>query len=252
MEEEPSMHATGDPSKRNKPRRVKIHMSKLRAEQWQPCDPMICNPYMAKRPHRSFLVVARALGPRDIALVNEAARGASSVACNDRHRKLDFQHQVWRIERSLKEGGDAGRELYERLLRMMVWADNNLWGKLEKRRKVYPEIEFISYDATAGGPKYIEPHIDNDSVVTLVAMLTPREQFCGGVNYFKGTQSGEPDRGCELGCGDVVMFRGEALTHWISPVTSGLRTILPVSYTHLRAHETPEHLVCRLLLEKKK
>ena len=25
-----------------------------------------------------------------------------------------------------------------------------------------------------------------------------------------------------------------------------------VSYTHLRAHETPEQLVCRLLLEKKK
>ena len=28
--------------------------------------------------------------------------------------------------------------------------------------------------------------------------------------------------------------------------------VAPVSYTHLRAHETPEHLVCRLLLEKKK
>eukprot|EP01017_Pseudomicrothorax_dubius_P031066 TRINITY_DN3928_c0_g1_i4.p1 TRINITY_DN3928_c0_g1~~TRINITY_DN3928_c0_g1_i4.p1 ORF type:complete len:116 (-),score=2.73 TRINITY_DN3928_c0_g1_i4:19-366(-) len=28
--------------------------------------------------------------------------------------------------------------------------------------------------------------------------------------------------------------------------------LYPVSYTHLRAHETPEHLVCRLLLEKKK
>eukprot|EP00658_Telonema_sp_P-2_P028306 TRINITY_DN21710_c0_g1_i1.p1 TRINITY_DN21710_c0_g1~~TRINITY_DN21710_c0_g1_i1.p1 ORF type:complete len:172 (+),score=33.88 TRINITY_DN21710_c0_g1_i1:119-634(+) len=26
---------------------------------------------------------------------------------------------------------------------------------------------------------------------------------------------------------------------------------IAVSYTHLRAHETPEHLVCRLLLEKK-
>ena len=26
---------------------------------------------------------------------------------------------------------------------------------------------------------------------------------------------------------------------------------IPVSYTHLRAHETPEHIVCRLLLEKK-
>src|SRR5678816_3115049 len=27
--------------------------------------------------------------------------------------------------------------------------------------------------------------------------------------------------------------------------------IMPLAYTHLRAHETPEHLVCRLLLEKK-
>ena len=31
-----------------------------------------------------------------------------------------------------------------------------------------------------------------------------------------------------------------------------LKGKLAVSYTHLRAHETPEHLVCRLLLEKKK
>src|SRR5678815_2917482 len=31
-----------------------------------------------------------------------------------------------------------------------------------------------------------------------------------------------------------------------------INCILAVSYTHLRAHETPEHLVCRLLLEKKK
>src|SRR5678816_2476545 len=30
-----------------------------------------------------------------------------------------------------------------------------------------------------------------------------------------------------------------------------LREVTAVSYTHLRAHETPEHLVCRLLLEKK-
>eukprot|EP00831_Metopus_contortus_P029944 TRINITY_DN24603_c0_g1_i1.p1 TRINITY_DN24603_c0_g1~~TRINITY_DN24603_c0_g1_i1.p1 ORF type:complete len:136 (+),score=27.48 TRINITY_DN24603_c0_g1_i1:160-567(+) len=29
-------------------------------------------------------------------------------------------------------------------------------------------------------------------------------------------------------------------------------TYIPVSYTHLRAHETSLHLVCRLLLEKKK
>eukprot|EP00658_Telonema_sp_P-2_P037579 TRINITY_DN27024_c0_g1_i1.p1 TRINITY_DN27024_c0_g1~~TRINITY_DN27024_c0_g1_i1.p1 ORF type:complete len:169 (-),score=58.40 TRINITY_DN27024_c0_g1_i1:35-541(-) len=34
--------------------------------------------------------------------------------------------------------------------------------------------------------------------------------------------------------------------------SSSLHTSDTVSYTHLRAHETPEHLVCRLLLEKKK
>src|SRR5678816_3810988 len=33
---------------------------------------------------------------------------------------------------------------------------------------------------------------------------------------------------------------------------AGPDIFMPVSYTHLRAHETPEHLVCRLLLEKKK
>src|SRR5674536_80982 len=33
--------------------------------------------------------------------------------------------------------------------------------------------------------------------------------------------------------------------------TSRAGSSWPVSYTHLRAHETPEHLVCRLLLEKK-
>ena len=32
----------------------------------------------------------------------------------------------------------------------------------------------------------------------------------------------------------------------------GRRDLLPVSYTHLRAHETVLDLVCRLLLEKKK
>ena len=32
----------------------------------------------------------------------------------------------------------------------------------------------------------------------------------------------------------------------------GYKGFVPVSYTHLRAHETLSDLVCRLLLEKKK
>ncbi len=33
---------------------------------------------------------------------------------------------------------------------------------------------------------------------------------------------------------------------------TGLDTLVVVSYTHLRAHETKANLVCRLLLEKNK
>eukprot|EP00658_Telonema_sp_P-2_P032189 TRINITY_DN23898_c0_g1_i2.p1 TRINITY_DN23898_c0_g1~~TRINITY_DN23898_c0_g1_i2.p1 ORF type:complete len:940 (-),score=247.69 TRINITY_DN23898_c0_g1_i2:62-2881(-) len=40
-------------------------------------------------------------------------------------------------------------------------------------------------------------------------------------------------------------------TDW-EDCTTAITVFEPVSYTHLRAHETPEHLVCRLLLEKKK
>ena len=41
---------------------------------------------------------------------------------------------------------------------------------------------------------------------------------------------------------------------WIVLISSrhSRHCIRPVSYTHLRAHETSLHLVCRLLLEKKK
>ena len=34
--------------------------------------------------------------------------------------------------------------------------------------------------------------------------------------------------------------------------SASVRDEKPVSYTHLRAHETDSYLVCRLLLEKKK
>src|SRR5665647_3895787 len=49
-------------------------------------------------------------------------------------------------------------------------------------------------------------------------------------------------------------------TEWPDGLPTGCATITsggnlkakPVSYTHLRAHETDSYLVCRLLLEKKK
>ena len=44
----------------------------------------------------------------------------------------------------------------------------------------------------------------------------------------------------------------EFTTMAVAQLNGDLVGYIAVSYTHLRAHETPEHLVCRLLLEKKK
>src|SRR5674536_290696 len=51
---------------------------------------------------------------------------------------------------------------------------------------------------------------------------------------------------CDLGGAMTIGHEAE--------VTDSMKAVgqCAVSYTHLRAHETPEHLVCRLLLEKKK
>eukprot|EP00658_Telonema_sp_P-2_P055734 TRINITY_DN44295_c0_g1_i1.p1 TRINITY_DN44295_c0_g1~~TRINITY_DN44295_c0_g1_i1.p1 ORF type:complete len:129 (+),score=15.12 TRINITY_DN44295_c0_g1_i1:196-582(+) len=46
--------------------------------------------------------------------------------------------------------------------------------------------------------------------------------------------------------GSVISIQGGSYSLLVPSSTN------TVSYTHLRAHETPEHLVCRLLLEKKK
>src|SRR5680860_1472712 len=52
----------------------------------------------------------------------------------------------------------------------------------------------------------------------------------------------------------------QARCSWLKGADSGMSgvagggdcMVMPVSYTHLRAHETDSYLVCRLLLEKKK
>src|SRR5665647_1580567 len=46
-----------------------------------------------------------------------------------------------------------------------------------------------------------------------------------------------------------AFFPGFTLSAALTGIAFG---IIPVSYTHLRAHETDSYLVCRLLLEKKK
>ena len=49
---------------------------------------------------------------------------------------------------------------------------------------------------------------------------------------------------------DTTITAVEALEQFLESVTCTV--YIPVSYTHLRAHETVLDIVCRLLLEKKK
>ena len=65
------------------------------------------------------------------------------------------------------------------------------------------------------------------------------------------------DRAKELGAKDTHFTNANGLpdpSHYTSAYDMALitRAAMPVSYTHLRAHETGRNLVCRLLLEKKK
>src|SRR5678815_3513195 len=62
-------------------------------------------------------------------------------------------------------------------------------------------------------------------------------------------------RSSALGPTDAARFVGQFKAEyfwWVNALGVLGQFFVAVSYTHLRAHETPEHLVCRLLLEKKK
>ena len=56
----------------------------------------------------------------------------------------------------------------------------------------------------------------------------------------------------DVGDGRHEVDRLNALIEHLTDKSRPLPKLYPVSYTHLRAHETVLDLVCRLLLEKKK
>mmetsp|Transcript_44513 Transcript_44513/g.100653 ORF Transcript_44513/g.100653 Transcript_44513/m.100653 type:complete len:137 (+) Transcript_44513:462-872(+) len=129
------------------------------------------------------------------------------------------------------------QDLYEKAINTMMWADAVVWQRLCRQRKVFPEMEYIVYDGGTvmgkPGPYAIEPHIDNQSVVTMVVMLSADTDYEGGVNGFARAEKGSPERSEKLKMGDAVFFHGERLTHWVYPVTSGIRVILQCEFCKL-------------------
>merc|ERR1711971_719115 len=179
------------------------------------------------KPHRHIAFAPGFLSKQDIEAIHCAAKHPSVREIHDRKGYLAFKHRVVRFEMQLRA---LFPDLYARLMALMRGADCEAWKKLRKKKnRVYPEIEYIEYDvALENGECYIETHVDNKSGITLVAMLSPSCDYAGGNSCFRRGSGNEGHRQTRMEMGDLVMFRGEKLLHWITNVTSGRRVILQI------------------------
>ena len=167
----------------------------------------------------------------ECALVRETHSFPGSEEISDRDEDLGFIHQVWRIEKSRA----AWAATYDKALALVAAVDQVFWRQLDKAKHVHPEVEYILYEVKKGAPlPMIEPHVDNASLITMVMMTMPSEEYAGGTNCFEGKE-GEPHRRAKLEVGDAVFFRGELCEHWIEPVTAGRRSILQIEMCKMKA-----------------
>ena len=83
--------------RKKKKRRTKIYVWKLideDVEKWRPESSAQYTISKATPSHRTFVVVRNVLSPEEIMLLGEMPKHPSAKDCNDRHKKLNFQHQV--------------------------------------------------------------------------------------------------------------------------------------------------------------
>src|SRR5450759_3495804 len=94
--------------------------------------------------------------------------------------------------------------------------------------------------------------------LSLVLRRPPgREAFPGDVFYLHSRlleRAAKLSEDASIIDGKTIMKAGGSLTALpiIETQAGDVSAYIPVSYTHLRAHETRHDIVCRLLLEKKK
>ena len=118
---------------------------------------------------------------------------------------------------------------------MCIWSVHNSKSLL---------IYIFSIPPTDSIKEYLEPHVDNESVLTLILLLSdPRKDFSGAQLLFEHFDTGfdmcgnSTDTVCldqgdwrfvNLDQGDAVIFRGSQLEHTISPLLFGTRSILQI------------------------
>src|SRR5665647_3056216 len=82
------------------------------------------------------------------------------------------------------------------------------------------------------------------------ALTASNQQVGAWARGVEGQVSGVDSAMNKLGAGLAVYFGAGKLKEFGMEVINVRGQFQPVSYTHLRAHETDSYLVCRLLLEK--
>uniref|UniRef100_A0A7S1AJT7 Fe2OG dioxygenase domain-containing protein n=1 Tax=Noctiluca scintillans TaxID=2966 RepID=A0A7S1AJT7_NOCSC len=222
--------SSDESSKKRRKWRLKCSVPAKLAE--APSQPPCYTLYPGKRRHRTFVHVKGLLDARDIQRVHAIWRHPSVQEIRDRKSSLLYRHVAYRIELPLRAHGER---IYHRMMSAMFWTDTaNFGGRLSRSKVVFPEAEYIVYDARGSRePGEIEPHVDNHSAVTIVVLLAHPSEFRGGASCFEAAEKGSPDRQVSLQRGDAVIFRGEKLTHWITPVTDGVRCILQIELSRV-------------------
>jgi len=192
-------------------------------------------PVASRQRDQVLVVIRNFLSTRECIGVLAIGESPQAMQVADRDEKTKYHHEVFRIENQLRK---KMPECFWHLLETAWAIDGHHWYAWKRRGHAdtglcYPEIEFIDYDIKRlGRPGMFDTHVDNRSVVTAVVLLSKRDAFCGGINFFdlktvNGSESFERKH-VVLEAGDAIFFRGEEVMHGLQPVLSGRRSILQV------------------------
>ena len=218
--------------------RLKYTLSKFPSEKWNEIRPSTFHVLKHKTTRDKHVIVipgfVRQSKIEKLRSVMESSK--SSYVIDDRKSDLVYSHSASRVEVSLRT---EYPRMYRKMIEVTIGLGNEVFGPIvdiSKRGKFFPEFEYIVYESDGA---FIEPHVDNHSIVTGIVMLSQvGVDFEGGINCFKGplldlASLSIDHRQYQLQPGDCVLFRGEKLDHWITPVTRGVRRILQWEFSRI-------------------
>ena len=179
-----------------------------------------------KSKEKSVIVIPNFFTPKKISKLISLFESSPSVyIIEDRKSDLVYSHSAKRVEVCLRTEYER---CYRKIISTTISLFNMTFGPINnfaKKSKFFPEFEYIVYESDNA---FIEPHVDNHSIITGIVLLSdPSVDFEGGTNCF------EPEgREYKLNQGDCVLFRGEKVEHWIKPV-KGIRKILQWEFSRI-------------------